>query len=134
MDVAITTITANRSHVEALNGFVSMRTLIVVRHRNVDGVHRIALGVSADRLPRPSRKKERSSYTPMPMKPLPPCRSPRLCLGNPLARAERSCASVHTGHRNLFNEEGVPDETVLMWSPALVRSWVNQVHGLVTGR
>ena len=34
MDVAITTTTANRSHVEALNGFVSMRTSIVVRHRN----------------------------------------------------------------------------------------------------
>ena len=45
MDVAITTTTANRSHVEALNGFVSMRTSIVVRHRNVDGVPRIALGV-----------------------------------------------------------------------------------------
>ena len=41
----------------------------------------------------------------------------------------------NTGHRNLFNEEGVPYETVLLWSPALVRSWVNQVHGLaVTGR
>ena len=35
----------------------------------------------------------------------------------------------NTGHRNLFNEEGVPYETVLLWSPALVRSWVNQVHG-----
>ena len=55
MDVAITTTTANRSHVEALNGFVSMRTSIVVRHRNVDGVHRIALGVFAVRLPRPGR-------------------------------------------------------------------------------
>ena len=40
MDVAMTTSTANRSHVEALNGFVSIRTSIVVRHRNVDGVHR----------------------------------------------------------------------------------------------
>ena len=55
MDVAITTTTANRSHVEALNGFVSMRTSIVVRHRNVDGVHRIALGVFAVRLARPGR-------------------------------------------------------------------------------
>jgi hypothetical protein len=55
--VAIITITVNRSHVEALNGFVSMRTSIVVRHRNVDGVHRIALGVSAIWLARPSRKK-----------------------------------------------------------------------------
>jgi len=34
MDVAITTSTAKRSHVEALNGFVSMPTSIVVRHRN----------------------------------------------------------------------------------------------------
>ena len=35
-----------------------------------------------------------------------------------------------------FNEEGVPvDETVMLWAPELVRSWVNQVHGLaVTGR
>ncbi len=41
MDVAMTNITANRSHVEGLNGFVSMRISIVVRHRNVDGVHRI---------------------------------------------------------------------------------------------
>ena len=76
MDVAITTITANRSHVEALNGFVSMRTSIVVRHRNVDGVHRIALGVSVSGCP--VRAEERAQgYTPMPMKPLSPCRSPR---------------------------------------------------------
>ena len=34
MAVAITTTTATRSHVEGLNGFVSMRTSIVVRHRN----------------------------------------------------------------------------------------------------
>ena len=34
MAVAITTTTANKSHVEGLNGFVSMRTSIVVRHRN----------------------------------------------------------------------------------------------------
>ena len=41
----------------------------------------------------------------------------------------------NTGHRNLFNEEGVPYKTVLLWSPALVRSRVNQVHGLaVSGR
>jgi hypothetical protein len=51
MAVAITTTTANRSHVDGLNGFVSMRTSIVVRHRNVDGVHRTALEVSAVRLP-----------------------------------------------------------------------------------
>jgi hypothetical protein len=38
MAVAITRTTANRSQVEGLNGFVSMRTSIVVRHRNVDGV------------------------------------------------------------------------------------------------
>jgi hypothetical protein len=43
MAVAITTTTANRSHVEGLNGFVSMRTSIVFRHRNVDGVHRSRL-------------------------------------------------------------------------------------------
>jgi hypothetical protein len=49
MAVAITTTTANRSHVEGLNGFVSMRTSIVFRHRNVDGVHRIPLEVSAVR-------------------------------------------------------------------------------------
>ena len=34
MAVAITATTANRSHVEGLSGFVSMRTSIVVRHRN----------------------------------------------------------------------------------------------------
>ena len=34
MAVAITTSTASESHVEALNGFVSMRTSIVVRQRS----------------------------------------------------------------------------------------------------
>ena len=34
MAVAITTTTANRSHVEALSGFVSMRTSIALRHQS----------------------------------------------------------------------------------------------------
>jgi hypothetical protein len=57
MAVAITTTTANKSHVEGPNGFVSMRTSIVVRHRKVDGVHRIAVGVSGVWLSRPGRER-----------------------------------------------------------------------------
>ena len=62
MAVATTTTTANRSHVEGLNGFVSMRTSIVVRHRNVDGVHLITgpAGGGGHQIPRVGAAETRS--------------------------------------------------------------------------
>ena len=85
MDAAITTTTANKSHVEALNGFVSMRTSIVVRHRNIDGVHRIALGVSAVRLPRPRQREGHRELG-------------ASVLGEPSATSERSGPDGPGGH------------------------------------
>ena len=45
------------------NGFGYMSTSDVLRHRNLDGVHRIALGVSAVRLPRPGREEKAGRVT-----------------------------------------------------------------------